>query len=771
MSSVRSMNGINNIEVNEVEFPDGSTITSAQNLVQLDTNNNFTSNNTFNVNLPTSNVNPELNDINNNTMLNKHSADKLYDIGDEISSVSFNTNPATAGLLTLTRADATTITGDLDGRYMELGDTNNSTNETIFGVKTFNEFPIKTGTTLTDLTPTADGQLTPKKYLDHKLGEIDSIIDEIRDNVYDDAEITTANNVNTLTLKRPDGGSGGNTALTLPQTSLSTCVLKTTDQTIDDVKTFTSFPVKSGTTTPTTDGQLATKKYVDDNAGTGDAVLNGANVFTSTNTFNTHRPSSSIIPVPVNPLEPPNPAQAGDFIMKRDGDLLYLPITNSGVAFLDGNNDFGSGQGLGSNSFNPRPTTTLTNSITAQMFITKNDAENRLENVILNGDLNVSSGVGANGKCILTLEADTDNSIEASVPQILFKQDGGYILSAVGVNLLGTTDNELSIANGVSNGGITFYTGTDGGSQGSGTKGYELTTERMKIAGNGDITITDDLSVGGEINQLTLTGTGINRILQSSRDTTNGNVFRQECPQNPYYDNVPCEIGQNTSNSKIWTFGKIGAGTAFPTCVLDARGTTKLTDGSAYIYLQSSGVKISRSSTSYMKWGNGGHHIDSYTTSSGAGRRMYINYYANQGVYLNRSYYSSDDRIKEEEKFIENATDTLLKLRPQTYIKYAPIPDGSSIKPNFDLSGNFESGLIAQEIYYDAPELRHIVEIEDDKGDKIIPSSDDPQKDPDYSDWGDMAAGVDYIQLIPYLIKSNQELHERILKLEEKINM
>ena len=157
-----------------------------------------------------------------------------------------------------------------------------------------------------------------------------------------------------------------------------------------------------------------------------------------------------------------------------------------------------------------------------------------------------------------------------------------------------------------------------------------------------------------------------------------------------------------------------------------------------------------------MKWGNGGHHIDSYTTSSGAGRRMYINYYANQGVYLNRSYYSSDDRIKEEEKFIENATDTLLKLRPQTYIKYAPIPDGSSIKPNFDLSGNFESGLIAQEIYYDAPELRHIVEIEDDKGDKIIPSSDDPQKDPDYSDWGDMTAGVDYIQLIPYLIKSNR---------------
>ena len=33
----RSMNGINNIEVNNIEFPDGSTISSASNLVQLDT--------------------------------------------------------------------------------------------------------------------------------------------------------------------------------------------------------------------------------------------------------------------------------------------------------------------------------------------------------------------------------------------------------------------------------------------------------------------------------------------------------------------------------------------------------------------------------------------------------------------------------------------------------------------------------------------------------------------------------------------------------------
>ena len=55
-----------------------------------------------------------------------------------------------------------------------------------------------------------------------------------------------------------------------------------------------------------------------------------------------------------------------------------------------------------------------------------------------------------------------------------------------------------------------------------------------------------------------------------------------------------------------------------------------------------------------------------------------------------------------------------------------------------------ESGLIAQEIYYDAPELRHLVhrgkQDLDEEGISIplpeIPTSIDPQQDPDYSSWG-----------------------------------
>ena len=279
-----------------------------------------------------------------------------------------------------------------------------------------------------------------------------------------------------------------------------------------------------------------------------------------------------------------------------------------------------------------------------------------------------------------------------------------------------------------------------------------------------------------DVNTFAMTGRR-NRITQNGLSNAILNEFTQSGGAN-----TASAISQFTANSLIYqapttarfvTNGRIGVGVGFnPSCELDVEGSVKLNDGISYIYLDeaTNGIKMSQNATSYFSVGNGGHHIDTYTTSNGAGRRMYINYYANAGVTLTRTSFTSDDRIKEDEKFIENATDTLMKLRPQTYIKYAPVTDGSTIKPNFDLSGNFESGLIAQEIYYDCPELKHVVSITDMSNDDIIPSSDDPQKDPDYSDWGDMPAGVDYIQLIPYLIKSNQELHERITILEAKIN-
>ena len=126
--------------------------------------------------------------------------------------------------------------------------------------------------------------------------------------------------------------------------------------------------------------------------------------------------------------------------------------------------------------------------------------------------------------------------------------------------------------------------------------------------------------------------------------------------------------------------------------------------------------------------------------------------------------------LKKNEIFIENACETLSKLKPQLYDKK---PDMENDDPT---SWYKESGLIAQEIYYDAPELGHLInrtsnEIDEDCNSiplPEIPTSIDPQQDPDYSSWGKDPASVNYIGLIAYVVKANTELHGRVKALESK---
>jgi hypothetical protein len=134
---------------------------------------------------------------------------------------------------------------------------------------------------------------------------------------------------------------------------------------------------------------------------------------------------------------------------------------------------------------------------------------------------------------------------------------------------------------------------------------------------------------------------------------------------------------------------------------------------------------------------------------------------------------TSDDRIKENEKLIVNATETLSKLTPQIYDKYN----------NMDLSGSFhvESGLVAQEVYYNAPELRHLVVVGkeyDASGNDITPTPDEIDlsgveigSDPDYGSHGwskTEKSALNYQGLIAYLIKSNQEMNAQYNLEKEK---
>ena len=108
----------------------------------------------------------------------------------------------------------------------------------------------------------------------------------------------------------------------------------------------------------------------------------------------------------------------------------------------------------------------------------------------------------------------------------------------------------------------------------------------------------------------------------------------------------------------------------------------------------------------------------------------------------------SDDRIKSHEVEIENATETLLKLTPKIYDKHPSVRFPEDQEEN-DLSNvpHFkEAGLIAQEVLKDAFELEHLV---------VKPKTENN------------LYGMNYIGLIPYLIKSNQELYA-LLEIEKQ---
>ena len=193
----------------------------------------------------------------------------------------------------------------------------------------------------------------------------------------------------------------------------------------------------------------------------------------------------------------------------------------------------------------------------------------------------------------------------------------------------------------------------------------------------------------------------------------------------------------------------------------------------------------------------------------------YYRYTYTDKIYRNNEHSLSDDRIKTNETLVENATETLLKLKPQTYDKhsfefdkfteeeYSNVSSDNTvfsahsncwvdqtelIENTIDEREQFpyirrrlteqaqkETGLIAQDIYYDCPELRHLISLPSDAtpAEEKPTGSDDPQEDPDYDSagWGTESASVSYTQIIPVLVKSNQELHERIVVLESALEI
>jgi hypothetical protein len=121
---------------------------------------------------------------------------------------------------------------------------------------------------------------------------------------------------------------------------------------------------------------------------------------------------------------------------------------------------------------------------------------------------------------------------------------------------------------------------------------------------------------------------------------------------------------------------------------------------------------------------------------------------------------TSDSRLKQNHSMITDATTTLLKLQPTIYNKHSFLKTDPS--GNFEMTDTYivESGLIAQDVFTYAHELRHLVTIAQDADPSIYTSN-----APNDAQFGSTPSYLNYIGLIPYLIQGFQEQQSTIHEL------
>jgi hypothetical protein len=296
-------------------------------------------------------------------------------------------------------------------------------------------------------------------------------------------------------------------------------------------------------------------------------------------------------------------------------------------------------------------------------------------------------------------------------------------------------------------------------------------TEKMRITGDGEVIIGDTSTTYDPATMGTaVTSTPTNPILhvngsiqlKSDNDAIvigNGNATFLKDEElhfgwgGGWYMN-DANLLRVVNNKKIYSTGAAAFGTQL---LLDVYGGNNSTN-CLFIGTNtgSQNLRIGVDSTGNNCW-----------IQSHAGKPLRLNPAGNAIQYGTSNTVLSDDRIKDNETYIENATDTLIKLKPQIYDKKL-IWNISKLDETSNISVVRESGLITQDVWYDAPELRHLVRLGEgaEPGDDKPYTDNDPTKDPDYSSWGDNVSLLEYVGLVPYLIKSIQELQERIKTLE-----
>ena len=178
----------------------------------------------------------------------------------------------------------------------------------------------------------------------------------------------------------------------------------------------------------------------------------------------------------------------------------------------------------------------------------------------------------------------------------------------------------------------------------------------------------------------------------------------------------------------------------------------------------------------YLKWSQGPsagywHHWRFNWGGSSQSRVYFENLSGDNNCYVFASGFQnpSDDRIKDNEEPIINALDTINKIKPMNYQKY-----GNLEKTDESI---LESGVIVQQIYYEVPELKHLItygEESDDTRIQDLPAEKqfDDLTDEDYEGlgWPAKTCSINYTQFIPWLIKGMQEQQTQINEILSKHN-
>jgi hypothetical protein len=183
-----------------------------------------------------------------------------------------------------------------------------------------------------------------------------------------------------------------------------------------------------------------------------------------------------------------------------------------------------------------------------------------------NSDLKASGlHIQSTGDCRILIEADTDNVTEDDNAYIKMTQDGGAVGSIIGlcpapnkdpenITYTGTVENSLLITSFYADSSILFGTNDEG-----------VNAVRLRIRGDGDVDIYNDLSVTGAVSK----GSGSFDIPHpdpAKKDThrlrhyfvetpsAGGNIYKYqlECSEGDNYIDLPDYFEHLNKNSLVW---------------------------------------------------------------------------------------------------------------------------------------------------------------------------------------------------------------------------